>query len=376
MKLRERQNGVAVTGSPRNRYRRHILIFIGYQFNTLLYLVYFFSVFKSVEYALNYLLKIYQVQLLIEQREILFAVLTLLLLSLWMKYFSQGYEGDAFSHVLYWQYRLINKAEMISRVLGVLTAGLLFGFLYSGILGFETKPVSLNDDLAGSIFNGCLENKTYTEMFVKPLLSDEILYKASRFICEGNTVPKWLIGGVTDPTNVVRYVSALFDTFIFEFCFSVAIYIALSVYVVVDGLCNFVGVYCLLKRFAVITANSYLRNINGAVCLDAAVSMRRYFQDRNQLLLLVRVLANFLAVIITARFFNPTLSLPYNNFRQIYSNVHPSKMEAMNPGRDVTMCVSSTVLEDQDIEFSRFPDTNLGRFLRCYYNLPDKVKMQ
>ncbi|KAK1444404.1 hypothetical protein BgAZ_103100 [Babesia gibsoni] len=349
----------------RSYYWKAFLIYLGFFLNTFTYFFYSFVFFRFFDNVIDYYLDVFQIKIHFEQKEILFGIVATYVIYLWIKLFAQGFDGDAFSHIMYWRYRLINKGEMIARLFGGLTSGVLFGIVSSNMLDPEIPKHAgyTKEEFVASAFNGCTKSRTIMEILLQPVFSLRIARRAHKLPFLGDASVPFIY--MTDEYTLInRYIVIILENFVFEFSFSLAIYMALSHYMVARHGGHFTGIYILFKRFAAFTANSYLRNIHGVLSLDASIAIRRYFQDENFHLLIVRVLANLLAALIASFHFNPLKALPYNKFKEVFVNVKTSKLEAIAPKGMKDGLVYPFNIEDDDLDFTPFPNTFLGRLFR------------
>ncbi|GBE58728.1 DNA polymerase III subunit beta [Babesia ovata] len=371
----------APAGSGTDSRRAALLIYLGYTVNTFGYCLFATVVFDSCTWLLDRSEAAGIFRLHGTQRHIIEAILTGVVSFVWTRFLTQRFDGDVFSHVLYWRYRLINTWEMLSRSLGGLSAGILFGLFYMrlyypGVVGLQSASVGSNGFSVPS-FADCPDCKTFSEMIAGSLPKAANGLGMLRNLAVAHlptTVASLdLLRRIT--TALCRVAWAL-EQFIFEFCFCMAMYLVLSVTLVADHVVDCCALYIVYKRLVAFTANTYLRDIGGTICLDASVSVRRFVADRNITLLCLRLLANFVAVFAAECFFNPMQRLRHCDFAEIYGNVSDSKKQAMLPNGGATEYVTADVVSYADVGFTPLPDTHLGRWLERFALRPAKCKEQ
>ncbi|GIX61482.1 uncharacterized protein BcabD6B2_09170 [Babesia caballi] len=355
-----------------------LLIYIGYTVNVFGFFLYAFLAFEGY----NWLVALSEargwLRLHATQRLFVDAVLSACVSFTWARYLSQGFDGDAFSHVLYWKYRMINTREMTSRFLGCISAGALFGIaslklLWQGVsVQFRSAPNTFR--FLERFLLGRYKCKTFSEQLLIKLPH------ASHF-----SVSSWkslvrfgrrFTGGAiaADFGDPLRHTALLLENFVFEFCFCLAVYLVLVITVVAYrfGDCN--ALYIIYKRSVVFTANAYLRDFDSSVSLDASISVRRFFDERSLSLLAARVLANFLAVLAAERYFTPMRRLRHHDFVDIFPNLSNDKKHAMQPKGGSRAFVNLAAIADEDIRLTPLPRTPLGRCLRRVALLWNKDK--
>ncbi|CDR96665.1 hypothetical protein, conserved [Babesia bigemina] len=366
----------AVSGTDSRRAAA--LIYVGYTVNGFGYCFFATLVFDSFTWLLDRSEAAGLFRLHGTQRHIVEAISTGVVSFVWTRFLTQRFDGDVFSHVLYWRYRLINTWEMLSRSLGGLSAGILFGLFYMRL--YHSGVAELNsssDGFAVPSFADCPDCKTFSEIIARslPKAADGLGILRSVVVAH---LPTTLasVDLLQRITAALARVAWVLEQFIFEFCFCTAMYLVLSVTLVADHVVDCFALYIVYKRLVSFTANTYLRDIGGSICLDASVSVRRFVADRNTPLLCSRLLANFVAVFAAERFFNPMQRLRHCDFAEIYGNVSDSKKRAMLPNDGVTEYVSAGAVSYSDVGFTPLPDTYLGRCLERFAMRPAKCKEQ
>ncbi|ORM39915.1 uncharacterized protein BXIN_1350 [Babesia sp. Xinjiang] len=344
-----------------------LLFYVGYTVNIFIYFVYACSIFELFDRLLDRLEASGSLHLHFAQRLIIEGFLTICVSFSWSSLITQGFDGDAFSHVLYWHYRLINTREMLSRFFGCISAGSLYGLLFSSLAKSTVVTVDMSRDLYDPPLRGCTNCKTFTELFVIPISHVSSFFSVIWQLAEKLGLPFHL--GDTVRRNVV-----LLENFAFEFWCCLAVYLVVSVRIVAERFADCSALHVAFKRLAAFTANTYLRDMDGWVSLDASISMRRFFDDRSKSLLVVRILANYLAVVAAARTFNPTRRLRHCDFVEIYENVHDHKKRSMQPKNGSCGHVYTDSVVDKDLRFTPFPDTLLGRWFTRRVQGLSKVK--
>ncbi|GFE53423.1 excinuclease ABC subunit C, putative [Babesia ovis] len=362
--------GLVIT--KHQRVLKPLLFYIGHSLNTCAFFIYAFALYEISTGFINRFETNNGFHLHFSQRLIIESLLAVCISLLWSKVLSQGFDGDSFSHVLYWRYRLINTREMISRLLGSLTAGALFGLFYTRILPYIYDTTV--DHASGSILpapEGRVDHKTFTELTVMPL-THFCSRKDLGWLYSSNILQKGISLLCSIKLTHARVV--LIECFSFEFLFCLLVYLVLSETVVAERFGNCSALYISFKRMACFSANIYLREINEWVSLDAAISTRRFVIGGNLPLYLLRLLANLLAVMIASVLFNPTRRLRQCDFTYIYANL-PESIKRSVLRQDVPCApVDTGILTKTDIHFSRFPNTFLGRYFSRLIRRIHKVK--
>ncbi|EDO08386.1 putative integral membrane protein [Babesia bovis T2Bo] len=347
-----------------------ILFCLGHCVNTFVYFLYYYITYDIFCRTVEYLATWHILKLHILQRMMLEGLLIVCISYSWSRYLTQGFDGDAFSHVLYWHYRLINKREMVSRFIGALFGGVCCGMLLAVVSRYyhsSTIPSHVN---INATLRDCADCLTFAEIITLPFVHIYTYINRVWLYVTGSSIPK-----VSDISfKLSPHSLFLLENFIFEFLGCLAIYLVLTVTLVLDRFGNGCALYAVFKRMTSFSLNSYLLNIDSWVSLDAAVTIRRYFVERDLSMLLVRLLANFMAVTAAATAFNPMSRLRHCDFVDMYVNVSRSKKQSMLPKNGTCAQIDTKNVVDSDIKFSVFPQSILGTVFTRLTKGVSKVK--
>lgn len=244
---------------------RDVLCTISYFVNIFLFFTYAFLVTNFCNSSLRYLNDKGYVDILDISNRYLVLVISILVSYTWSKFYSSSFDGDAFSHLLYYRYKIINFREAICRVTGTMAAGALFGYLHYVILNTEyhsdrNQPYEILKKMADEssgiktlvdvfVFAGPRGNirDTITKEYISNFLHIPALkYEENYFIL------------------LEKYVALLVDYFLVEFIFCFFGYVLLSVFLSSAKSPSGYLIFCVVnRRLSVFLSTLLLERLDG-----------------------------------------------------------------------------------------------------------------
>lgn len=339
-----------------------ILCTVSYFINIFMFFTYAFVVTKFCKDSLKYFNDKGYLDVPDISNRYLSLAISILVSYTWSRFYSSSFDGDAFSHVLYYRYRIINIRELICRVAGTMAAGALFGYLYYIVLEIGCSNMDKSYEILKKMANESSGIKTLMDVFVFPALKNntkDTIVKdyLSRFL---------QISALKYEKNyfilLEKYVGLLVDHFLVEFIFCFSAYIFLSLFLSAAKSPSGYRILCVLdRRCYIFLSTLLLEHVNGESALDGAKSMFLYFEDFDRLKLIARLLGNILAALLVPYIFPLPKIMSLYEYRDIYVNTTNSSSTNIGTAEyPYLKVIKSQSIVTNQIRYGKWPNTKLG----------------
>uniref|UniRef100_A0A3B0MX57 Uncharacterized protein n=1 Tax=Theileria annulata TaxID=5874 RepID=A0A3B0MX57_THEAN len=346
-----------------------LLVFLSYFINNFLFNCYylvvsktFFSLFKCLNNL--YTGNLYFLTKWLEYSVSYFVVFT------WLRRYSSKFDGYAFHHLFHYRYGIINFKDMISRVLGTLSAASFFGYLYQKY--FNVNNNAYNSSLKKTLYKMLESNTCHT-------LMEWLVYSNFKKSERNSFTRKFLSGLLVLPSLkyedryydlAEKYVALLFEYFVVEFTFSLFLYTLSYLFLrsrttpkanmmlntIIRGVFATCGNLFLSKLEGLFYKNNCC---SGKVTLDESKSLVLFFEERNVLLLLVRITSSLLAAYLIPLFLPMPSIMCLRSYKDLFPN---TSLEGKLYRTD--LCGSFYVRNEGDLKGdvsnSKWPESSLG----------------